>query len=281
MMQMRSLILAKVLLFSWYTAEAFVALPSSCGLGWQETYSHATGLHGWFDNFWQTEDSASASRQVEYPEQYPATYESNAMTLETDKVDESKLLIRKLLKNTQLQTRPLTLAYQASRDGWTAQAFHRAVDGKGASVVLATTSENQIVGGYNPKGWASLGGARPSVAAFLYYFKPAVEPAESVSWQKLRKVGGGGLACAKDDPSFGISFGPDGLVIPLLDNGDSDGNKIAQSKLGTYFERGPEDLPSLFSGGVTKLKDIQIYVGIYVAGEDIPYSGGVLDMTSG
>jgi hypothetical protein len=94
-------------------------------------------------------------------------------------------------------------------------------------------------------------------------------------------VGGGGLACAKDDPGFGISFGPDGLVIPLLDNGNGDGNKIAQSKLGPYFERGPEDLPSLFSGGVTKLKDIQIYVGIYDSGEDIPYSGGVLDMTSG
>jgi hypothetical protein len=116
MMQMRSLILAKVLLFSWYTAEAFVALSYSCGLGRQETYSHETGLHGWFDNFWQTEDSASASRQVEYPEQYPATYESNAITLEADKVDERKLLIRQLLKNTQLESRPLTLAYQASRD---------------------------------------------------------------------------------------------------------------------------------------------------------------------
>lgn len=244
-------------------------------IGQNNKKSNEKALYGWFDNFWQTSDSASSSRQVEYPEQYPATYELNSdVELEHDKNDESKKLIRRLLKNTQLESRPLTLAYQASRNGWTAQHFHSRVDGKGASVVLATTTKGnpKFVGGYNPKGWASLGGARPSVAAFLFYSKP-----DDSSWQKLQKVGGGGLALARDDPGYGISFGPDGLVIPLLD----DSNRFAQSKLGTYFERGPDDLPSLFAGGIAQLQDIQIYVGVYEPDEEIPYSGGVLDMTSG
>eukprot|EP00980_Cylindrotheca_fusiformis_P029170 scaffold22742_cov139-Cylindrotheca_fusiformis.AAC.3 len=239
-----------------------------------------TALYGWFDNFWQTDASGSTSRQMEYPEQYPATYEANDVILEQDKGDERIRLIRPLLKNTQLESRPLELAYQSSRDGWNASAFHSAVDGKGAAVVVATTSEDRIVGGYNPKGWASLGGARPSVAAFLfYYFKKTTTVSDQTSWQKLRKVGGGGLACANDDPGFGISFGPDGLVIPLA-NDDND-NKFAYSKLGPYFERGPEDLPSLFSNGRAELLDVQVFVGVYNAGEEIPYAGGVLDMTSG
>jgi len=59
--------------------------------------------------------------------------------------------------------------------------------------------------------------------------------------------------------------------------------KVAQSKLGPYFERGPEDLPSLFweTGGATELKELKVLVGCYDANEEIPYSGGVLDMTSG
>ena len=112
------------------------------------------------------------------------------------------------------------------------------------------------------------------MAAFLFYSKGD----DDSSFQKLRKVGGGGLACASDDPGFGISFGPDGLVIPLLDGN----NRIAKSKLGPYYERGPQDLSSLFSdGGVAELKDIRCYVGVYGPEEEIPYSGGVLDMTSG
>lgn len=284
-MHARSIVLAMVLILSCYTVDGLVAKPSSSSRTWRRQGAHggATGLHGWFDMFWESKESSSASRQVEYPEQYPATYEPNAIVLEEDKSHDDKIpLIRKLLKNTQLESRPLELAYQSSRDGWTPSAFHNAIDGKGASVVLATTVDNQIVGGYNPKGWASLGGARPSVAAFLFYAMPTQGTVDGhESWRKLGKVGGGGLACANDDPGFGISFGPDGLVIPLLDNGNGNGNSAAQSKLGPYFERGPADLPSLFVGGATMLKDIRIYVGVYGAGEDIPYSGGVLDMTSG
>ena len=136
---------------------------------------------------------------------------------------------------------------------------------------------------HNPKGWAGLGGARPSVAAFLFYQKePSMDYGETNNeWQKLVKVGGGGLACATDNPDEGIYLGADGLVIPLR---AGERSRAAQSKLGPYFERGPDDLSSIFStggGGAATLQDLKVIVGIYPDGEEIPYSGGVMDMTSG
>jgi hypothetical protein len=44
------------------------------------------------------------------------------------------------------------LAYDANRDGWSAQAFHAGVDTYGAAVVVARTA-GAIFGGYNPRGW--------------------------------------------------------------------------------------------------------------------------------
>ena len=88
------------------------------------------------------------------------------------------------------------------------------------------------------------------------------------------------VACSNDSNDFGTSFGPDSLVIPLL----SKNSRRATSKLGPYFEKGPDDLNSLFGkgvGGTCTLSTLQVYSGVYEDGEDIPYSGGVLDMTSG
>ena len=257
-----------------------------------------TRRHGWLENFFEPpkSSSSSTSREIQYPEQYPATYELNTDVVDDDNNnnDPSILLVRPLLKNTQLQSRPLQVVYDANKDGWNPTAFHAKVDGKGAAIVVARTTtartkRGTICGGYNPKGWSSLGGARPSVAAFLFYEKTNKNDSSTsgrkddnipnIEFQKLRKVGGGGLACARDDPDFGISFGPDGLVISLLQGRE----KLAQSKLGPYFERGPEDLSSIFfdDGGATELSDLKVLVGKYDVGEEIPYSGGVLDMTSG
>jgi hypothetical protein len=252
---------------------------------------------GWLQDYFEppkkssSSSSSPQSRQVQYPEQYPATYECNKDVVAEDNDDsdddaEIKLLVRPLLKNTQLQNRPLQLVYNAEHHGWNAAAFHQRVDGKGAAIVLAKTAPssangggNILVGGYNPKGWASLGGARPSVAAFVFYERPDSGGGGGSRFQKLQKVGGGGLACARDDFNFGISFGPDALVIGLQPNRA----KLAQSKLGTYYERGPDDLSSLFDyhGASAELVDLKVLVGRYAKGEDIPYSGGVLDMTSG
>ena len=38
---------------------------------------------------------------------------------------------------------------------------------------------------------------------------------------------------------------------------------------------------SLFKGGSNLLTEIAVLVGVYGEGEEVPYTGGVLDMTSG
>lgn len=240
-------------------------------------------VYGWLDNLLPPTDAFSSSRMIQYPEQYPATYEMNTNQVRTDDVT-IKHLIRPLLKNTQLEVRALQLVYDARRDGWNTKAFHKAVDGKGAAIVLGKVPISKTsffyVGGYNPKGWSSNGGARPSVASFLFYSNPTenTSTTANITYQKLQKVGGGGLACAKDDPNTGIWFGADGLIIPLEKN-----DKTARSKLGTYFEQGPKQLSSLFGNGIPskELIDLYVYTGIYSSEEEIPYSGAVLDLTSG
>jgi len=277
-------------IISFLTVEsAFLSLNTFCPVRTQRNLSARcdarkrstqirTQLFGWFDSFppkvasnsSQRNDAAPDSgRRQEFPEQYPATYELLTRKFPGDSRDAA--MVRPLLKQTQLESRALQVVYDAVKQGWNTKSFHSAVDGKGAAVILATTSDNRVIGGYNPKGWASLGGARPSVAAFLFYSKGFG------TFQKLRKVGGGGLACSRDDPSFGISFGPDALIIGLQPGKE----RYATSKLGPYFERGPEDLPSLCKQGGVQLKSLKVLVGKYASGETIPYSGGVLDMTSG
>lgn len=239
--------------------------------------------YGWLDNFLPAPiEQDDSKRRKEYPEQYPATYELNKKILPEDGGREEFAVARKLLKQTMLEERPLQIVYDTNQHDWDAASFHRCVDGKGAAIVMVTYKRDdviKIVGGYNPKGWSSNGGARPSVAAFLFYEIDHEGDCHEKIFQKLQKVGGGGLACARDDPDYGISFGPDALVISLQEGRE----KIATSKLGPYYERGPDNISTLFAKGAqsASLEAIQVLTGIYDDDEEIPYSGAVLDMTSG
>ena len=69
-------------------------------------------------------------------ELYPATTDQWAEPLPGDGPDMA--VLRPLLAQTQLESAPLRLAYDADSDGWTPDAFH-AVDGFGATLVVAET----------------------------------------------------------------------------------------------------------------------------------------------
>jgi hypothetical protein len=180
-------------------------------------------------------------------------------------------IVRPLLKQTQLEKRKLQTVYNAKKDGWNARAFHQRVDGKGASVVLAKV-KGQWIGGYNPRGWASLGGARSSVASFVFYQKLF----GIGGWKKLRVSRTGSMACGRDDFDSGIYFGADALVIPLI--GKKPRN--VASRLGYYFECGPENKTTLLPVKAADATVDELYVvsGVYAEGEDIPNSGGVSEL---
>jgi hypothetical protein len=203
--------------------------------------------------------------QPTFPEQKAATYE----LLKDGPLEfGDPAFVRPLMKQTQLEYRNLRVVYDANKHGYNAKAFHNRVDGQGAAIILAKAG-GQWFGGYNPRGWASLGGSRPSIAAFLFYKKP-------FGWQKLRVLGNGGMACGNDLFDSGIVMGAEGLVIPL---GGSYPKSVA-SRLGTYFESGPDNRSTLLprAGETVELQELKVLVGVYDKGEDIPNSGGVLDL---
>ena len=195
-----------------------------------------------------------------FPEQYPATITEWADPVASDTKDMAQ--VRPLLKNTNLETRGLKLTYDANKNGWNAMAFHKAVDKLGGGLVVCTTTDGLVCGGYNPKGWVGYGEARGSIAAFLFVLNP------NGMATKLRKVGGPSLA-QQDLPELGPSFGADSLVIPFL----RDNPKMARSKLGSYYERYPDGTNSLFrTSASVQLRDLKVYHGVYGKDEYIPFT---------
>lgn len=201
-----------------------------------------------------------------FPEQYPATTTEWASPVASDKKDMARL--RPLLKNTNLETRALKLTYDANRNGWNAIAFHKAVDKLGGGLVVCTTTDGLVCGGYNPKGWVGYGEARGSIAAFLFVLNNPEDNGGATPATKLRKVGGPSLA-QQDLPELGPSFGADSLVIPFL----QDNPKMARSKLGSYYERYADGTNTLFrSSASVQLRDLKVYHGVYGKDEYIPFT---------
>ncbi len=50
-------------------------------------------------------------------------------------------LLQGVIEGTELAGATLALAYDAQRDGWSADAFHAKVDGQGPALVVALTGE--------------------------------------------------------------------------------------------------------------------------------------------
>lgn len=195
-----------------------------------------------------------------FPEQYPATVDEWADPVPGDSAEVAAL--RPLLKNTNIEARALRLTYDANKQGWSAGDFHKAVDRQGGALLVCKTRLGIVAGGYNPKGWVGYGEARGSIAAFL--FRKNLDG----SFTKLRKVGGAGLA-QLDNPESGPSFGADSLVIPLA----RDNQKLARSKLGSYYERFADGTNSLFGKDASvQLTELKVYHGVYAEGEYVPFT---------
>jgi hypothetical protein len=59
--------------------------------------------------------------------------------------------------------------FRASKDGFTASAFHSKCDNKGACITLVKGKNGGIFGGYTSVGWSSNGSYGADAAAFLFH----------------------------------------------------------------------------------------------------------------
>ena len=244
---------------------------------------------GFFDSLFKDDKKSQSEGGI------PPKQQQNVVTVASDKVAAVKdriaisvkgdntdaAMVRPLLAGTQLEFRAIQVSYRASKNGWNPAAFHKCVDNRGPAIVFATSSDGLIVGGYNPKGWAGSGANRPSVAAFLYVREKSSKPSDAI---KLCKVGGADFAIGNDNQESGIYFGPDGLIIPLAAKPYGypmiENNKVARSRLGSYYEKLPDSGKSVFAFGSGDRKgrlegtltEVLVFTGVYLDGEIIPFA---------
>ena len=186
------------------------------------------------------EDRAPAGmKRLDVPEMYAAVTDIFADPLQGDSPEVAEL--RPLLARTQLEKAPLRLAYDASIDGWSAQAFHEKVNTFGAGLIVLRTAGGAVVGGYNPRGWLGIGEDRDSIAAFLFTWPDG--NTKSSNPIKLPKVGGPSLAVV-DKPESGVAFGAEGLKLLVPGR-----EREARCRLGTFYSRLPDNGRSLFAPG--------------------------------
>eukprot|EP00316_Scyphosphaera_apsteinii_P024683 CAMPEP_0119331468 /NCGR_PEP_ID=MMETSP1333-20130426/80679_1 /TAXON_ID=418940 /ORGANISM="Scyphosphaera apsteinii, Strain RCC1455" /LENGTH=331 /DNA_ID=CAMNT_0007341081 /DNA_START=128 /DNA_END=1123 /DNA_ORIENTATION=- len=222
----------------------------------------------------QEGEVAGLARTGGTPDTYPATTTEFADPVEGDSVEVQQL--RPMLKNTNLEFLRLRLAYDSDRDGWSAAAWHSKVDKCGPCMVVAKTIGGAYCGGYAPKGFAGYGETRGSIAAFLFTW-PDGDTSRPVI--KLRKIGGAGLATI-DEPETGPRFGSDGFVVRMNPGTE----RIANSKLGPYYELMPDSARNIFAPGEgqtqfgttsSELTSLRTYVGVWPEGERIPFDGAI------
>src|SRR5205823_9884258 len=73
--------------------------------------------------------------------------------------------------NTRNTPYSFKLLYRASKDGYTAAAFHEKCDNKGATIVVVKIKNSeQIVGGYNPLNWNSSETLKSTYDSFIFSF---------------------------------------------------------------------------------------------------------------
>lgn len=168
-----------------------------------------------------------------------------------------------LLDGTVLQGERLVLAYRAARDGWTASAFHAAVDSRGPLLLVGRTTQGQRFGAYVSVGFASREDYRDTNSAFLLRWSDGDDAAPEV----LPRTG---PPAVFDFAAQGPCFGADALRIPLglapaqgssyaavtgsggggvLGPSHAAGSRAARSRLGSHYAVRRDGGRTLFADG--------------------------------
>ena len=126
-------------------------------------------------------------------------------------VEQAKQLISWLQEPTQAAGEPcLKLLFRASRDGFSAQAFHQKCDGQGPTVVVARSAGGHVFGGYTEIAWDCSNSFKECRESFLFRLAgPGTQPSKHVIMQKHQN----GIYChANQAAQFGAA--PDMRIFP-------------------------------------------------------------------
>ncbi|KAF9163361.1 hypothetical protein DFQ26_002681 [Actinomortierella ambigua] len=136
-----------------------------------------------------------------------------------------------------LSRRPiLSRLYVASKHGFSAEAFHRRCDNRGATLTIARTSTGTVVGGFNEKAWSS-GNVAFSAAEknFLFLYNPLTRQMLLAKLNEDQKT-----YAAYNDRSSGPVFGQ-GYDFVISGDGKNSSMGVNSYDLGSHW------LPSKFT----------------------------------
>ena len=85
--------------------------------------------------------------------------------------NEKIIFIELLNKSKRNISNNLKLVYRASRDGYTANVFHKKCNNMGKTICLIKTDINNIFGGYTPIEWTGKGGPKLNDKCFVFLIK--------------------------------------------------------------------------------------------------------------
>ena len=122
----------------------------------------------------------------EWPDQWPANCEAFLEPM-SDIDDTRELrLVRRVLKQTQMESKRLGIAYDAETHGWSGSSFHTQLDGQGCGLLIAETTDGVVFGGYNPKGWVGYGEWADAISAFLFVYARGTKESNEVreNWRQ-------------------------------------------------------------------------------------------------
>jgi hypothetical protein len=93
-----------------------------------------------------------------------------------------------------------SLLWRGSRDGFSAEEFHRRCDGKSNTLTVIKSTTGYIVGGFTSISWSTIGGHKSDPDAFLFSL---TNPYNNPVVLKVKKVDKAVLHNSNVGPSFG------------------------------------------------------------------------------
>ncbi len=143
------------------------------------------------------------------------------------------------------------LLYRATRDGFTAKAFHEKCDGKANTLTIIMTNENYVFGGYTAAEWNSAGFYIEDSSAFIFSLRRnGISKRDKLTVKNEKYAINGN---SKIGPSFGY--------IDIRINDRSDINTGSRAIFCSFYQCPPGFTTSLLAGSYDKwlTSEIEVY----------------------
>jgi len=168
--------------------------------------------------------------------------------------DNEKLMLLQWIP-TDLKKKKLSLLFRASRDGFTAQAFHEKCNTKVPTIVVVHSNNNHVFGGFTPIAWDSSNAYKVENAKTSFLFLLRSQRGDEMSKFALKASSNDNhIYCHQ---SYGPTFGNADHDIYICDNCNT--TNSSYSNFGNTYDHA-NDQNKLAGGYNFTVKDYEVFV---------------------